>query len=153
MKGCSNEGFFISIKSGETIQIREHASDALKDAERFGLTKADVEAFGPRPRNSGAWRRRVLARVLRNGWIRARGDGKGTVSLELALGLSPHNAAKAILHFLAEHRQDFVWVKVGGLAVSDPPDPRRLIEIDMSMKDILQLPDSDLVRRLSGEEV
>jgi len=150
MKGISSDGFFVRISTGEIIQIHEHASDAIKDPERFGLTQADVEAFGPRPKNFGEWRRRVLAHVLGNGWVRARGDGRGEVSIEFPLGLDQQETCRAVRGFLEAHCDDFLWVRAGGLDVSDSTNVRRATECSESLANLLAKTDEELAQCLFG---
>lgn len=149
LRGCSNDGFFINIATREVIQIHEHARDALLDPERYGLSKEEAKAFGPRPRNFGAWRRRVLGRVMQNGWIRARGDGRGEVSLGFSAGFPADAIARAIRGFLKAYRDDFLCVKARRLYVSDPDAVQLVTEYRASIADALA--ETELADRLCGK--
>ena len=72
------EGYFIEIKTGEVIPIYEHLADVQSRPKRYGLTSEEIKPSRPgMPREEV--RCEVLRRVFRNGFIRVRTDGDGTV--------------------------------------------------------------------------
>lgn len=64
------EGWFLHATTGEIISVHEHATDVIRNPERYGLARSDVaglSTFEPAEREA------IIRKVLANGFIRVRG--------------------------------------------------------------------------------
>jgi hypothetical protein len=95
------KGWWVNGRTGETIEVFEHASEVIKDPTRFGYTSDSplIQAFRPDDPQS---RRDLLKDVVLKGWIRIRFTG-GRASRRVAELWSYTNRARDALDmFLTE---------------------------------------------------
>jgi len=93
-----SEGFWVHLRTGRWIEVRDHAIAVKADPRRFRITPSIVRELSPN-RSVDHDLLRLLA--MRRGWLRVRSSTQGEVSAEFWCGSIDH-AARRLRSFLGK---------------------------------------------------
>ncbi len=115
------KGFFLELKTGKYHEISDHCYDVILNPQRYGLKTSELEKiagkncvkYNPRSCETDSIRMSLLGEILKQGWVRLRGNGSyGWTVHYLNEKVKKDVLKHCINEFLPEYCGDYTIVRL-----------------------------------------